>query len=259
MSKQVNLNADMGESFGAYSIGNDAAMLDLVGSANIACGYHAGDPLVMGKTIQLAAERSVSIGAHPSFPDLQGFGRRKMTLPLDELEAMVVYQIGAIVAVAKSKDATVTHVKPHGALNNMACEDMAMASAIANAVKSIDASLILLAPAASCLYKAGVEAGLPTAGEVFADRTYQEDGNLTPRSQPGAVIHDANQSADQILSFLEAGKILTPSGAGIEAEIHSICVHGDNEQALAIAKGVKDCLVSKGYSLATLPEMSFDT
>jgi len=255
MTKLINLNADMGESFGAYSIGNDAALLDVVGSANVACGYHAGDPLVMRDTVKLAMEKSVSLGAHPSFPDLQGFGRRKMTLPLDELEAMVTYQIGALMGIAKSQNTTVTHVKPHGALNNMACEDQNMADVLARATKSIDPNLILLAPAGSCLFKAGVNFGLVTAGEVFADRTYQEDGNLTPRSEPGAVIHDPEQSADQILSFLEAGKILTPSGAGIKTDIHSICVHGDTDNALAIAKGLKERLSQSGYTLTSLPDM----
>lgn len=254
MNKLINLNADMGESFGAYSIGNDAAMLDVVRSANIACGYHAGDPLVMSKTVELATKRGVSIGAHPSFPDLQGFGRRKMTIALSELEAMIVYQIGALMGIAQSQLATVSHVKPHGALNNMACEDMDMARTIARAIKSISDSLILLAPAGSCLFRAGEEFGLPTAGEVFADRTYDENGNLTPRSEPGAVIHDPEQSADQILSFLEAGKILTPSGKGIETSLHSICVHGDTDNALLIAVRVKERLNEAGYRLVALPE-----
>ncbi|MBL4667004.1 MAG: 5-oxoprolinase subunit PxpA [Sneathiella sp.] len=255
MNKQINLNADMGESFGAYSLGNDAAMLGVVGSANIACGYHAGDPIVMSETTRLAAEKGVSIGAHPSFPDLQGFGRRKMSLPLDELEAMVVYQIGAMMSIATSRGTAVTHVKPHGALNNMACEDEGMALAIARAVKSVSPSLILLAPACSKLFHAGVELELTTAGEIFADRTYDENGNLTPRSAPGAVIHDPEQSADQVLSFIEAGKIITPSGAGIETPIHSICVHGDSANALAIAKRVKERLQKAGYNLVGIPNL----
>ncbi len=255
MSKLINLNADMGESFGMYTIGNDAAMLDIVGSANVACGFHAADPVVMGKTVQLAINRNVSIGAHPSFPDLQGFGRRKMDIPLDELESMIIYQIGALQATAASKGASVTHVKPHGALSNMASIDMSMARMIANAMKSIDPTLILLATAGSCLYKAGVEAQLPTAGEIFADRTYDEDGNLTPRSQEGSVIHDPEQSADQVLSFLEAGKILTPSGKGIDTPIHSICVHGDSTAALKIANRLMERLTEEGYTLTSLPQI----
>ncbi|MEH6405487.1 MAG: 5-oxoprolinase subunit PxpA [Sneathiella sp.] len=250
MSKLINLNADMGESFGAFSIGNDGAMLDIVGSANIACGYHAGDPMAMNETVRLAVEKGVSIGAHPSFPDLQGFGRRKMSIPLSELEAMVIYQIGALMGIATSQGTTVSHVKPHGALNNMACEDMGMAQAIARAINVISPSLILLAPSGSCLYRAGVDLGLPTAGEIFADRTYQEDGNLTPRSKTGAVIHDPEQSADQIVSFLETGQI----GKGIDATIHSICVHGDNDNAIAIAEHVKERLRHEGYELVSLPK-----
>ncbi|MFD2206503.1 LamB/YcsF family protein [Kiloniella antarctica] len=253
--KLVNLNADMGEGFGKYGIGNDTAMLEVIGSANIACGYHAGDPLVMSTTTRKAKEKGVSVGAHPAFPDLQGFGRRKMILPLPELEAMMVYQIGALMAVAKSQGTSVTHVKPHGALNNMAAENIEMSRAIARAISSIDPTLILLATAGSCLCTAGLELGLPTAGEIFADRTYDEKGNLTPRSQPNAVIHDPEQSADQILSFLDEGKIITPSGKRIDTPIHSICVHGDTAEAVAIANRVKQRLESAGYTLVTLPEV----
>ncbi len=255
MMKKINLNADMGESFGTYSLGNDAAMLDVVKSANIACGYHAGDPLVMSETTRLAAEKGVSIGAHPSFPDLQGFGRRKMSIPLNELEAMVVYQIGALMSIASSRGTSVTHVKPHGALNNMACVDIDMALAIARAVKSVSPNLILLAPACSKLFQAGVELGLVTAAEIFADRTYDENANLTPRSEPGAVIHDPEQSADQVLSFIEAGKIITQSGVGIETPIHSICVHGDSAGALAIAVRVTERLKQAGYDLVPIPDL----
>jgi len=255
MTQLINLNADMGESFGKYSIGNDAAMLDIVGSANIACGYHAADPLVMSETVRLAKDKRVGVGAHPSFPDLQGFGRRKMSMPLDELEAMVVYQIGALSAIASSQGTVLEHVKPHGALNNMASEDMDMARAIAKAIKSVDPSLILLATAGSCLVHAGAELRLPIAGEIFADRTYDENGNLVPRSIPGAIIHDPEQSADQILAFLNAGKIITPSGKRIETPIQSVCVHGDTNSAVSIARCVKDRLMTAGYRLATLKEV----
>jgi len=255
MNKLINLNADMGEGFGAYEIGNDAAMLDIVRSANIACGYHGGDPLVMRNTVKLAHQKGVSIGAHPSFPDLQGFGRRKMTIPFDELEAMIIYQIGALMALAQSQGTKVHHVKPHGALNNMAAVDKSMAEAIARSIKAVDPSLVLLATAGSCLYHAGVGAGLATAAEIFADRTYDEQGNLTPRSQPGAVIHDPDQSADQILSFVKAGKIITPSGKGIETPIHSICVHGDTKEALKIAEKVRERLENEGCQLVSLAEM----
>lgn len=255
MQKRVNLNADMGESFGAYTLGNDAAMLSIVGSANIACGYHAGDPVVMRDTLALAKQHGVSVGAHPSFPDLQGFGRRPMTIPLPELEVMVIYQVGALQAMAAVQQTSVTHVKPHGTLNTMACKDREMADAIARAIYAISPDLILLAPAASALYDAGIAMGLPTASEVFADRTYTEEGHLTPRSLPGAVMHDPQQCADQILAFLEAGQIITPDGVGIDAPIHSICVHGDTANALAIADTVKQRLEASGYQLSGLPQV----
>ncbi|WP_417432361.1 LamB/YcsF family protein [Kiloniella sp.] len=253
--EKINLNADMGEGFGMYSIGNDTAMLDIIGSANIACGYHAGDPLVMSDVTRSAKEKGVSIGAHPAFPDLQGFGRRKMYIPLSELEAMIVYQVGALMAVAKSQGTKVTHVKPHGALNNMAAVDMEMSLAIARGIAAVDSSLIMLATAGSCLCKAGLELGLLTAGEIFADRTYEENGNLTPRSEPHAVIHDPEQSADQILSFVQEGKIITPSGKRIDTPIHSVCVHGDTAEAVAIARRVKERLEQAGFELAPLPEV----
>jgi len=255
MTKQVNLNADLGESHGIYSIGNDEAMLKTVNSANIACGYHAGDPIVMHGTIAEAKANGVSIGAHPSFPDLQGFGRRQMVFSSNELETMTAYQIGALSAMAAMNDTAVTHVKPHGAMNNMASVDQDMADAIVRGMKAVDPNLILLATAGSCLYKAGLKYGIPTAGEIFADRTYDEAGNLAPRSQEGSVIHDVTQAADQVLSFLESGKILTPEGKGIDAEIHSICVHGDKPAALAIATGVKERLIKEGYQLTPLPMM----
>ena len=182
MSKKVNLNADLGESFGMYTMGNDEKMLDIISSANIACGFHASDPLVMTQTVKLAAAKNVSIGAHPSFPDLQGFGRRNMHIPSKELSAMIVYQIGALAGIAKAHGQQVTHVKPHGALYNMASVDADISQAIVEAVHAYDPNMILMTGAGSLLYHASIQAGLPTAGEIFADRTYDENGNLTPRS-----------------------------------------------------------------------------
>lgn len=255
MKKAINLNADLGESFGAYSIGNDLEMMRLVNSANVACGFHASDPVVMNRTVKEALTNGVSIGAHPSFPDLQGFGRRRMDIPTDELRAMILFQIGALQAIAAANNTHVSHVKPHGALYNMASVDSSIAECITQAVKMLDDKMILLAGAGSCLYRAGVEAGLKTAGEIFADRTYTEDGNLTPRSEPGAVIHDPAQSAAQIISFLEAGKILTASGKEIDAPFHSICVHGDSPNAINVAGHVKDRLSKAGYELLALTEI----
>lgn len=252
MTRIINLNADLGESFGAYTMGNDGDMLSVVGSANIACGFHGGDPLVMQKTVQDALSKGVSLGAHPSFPDLQGFGRRRMSMSLPEVEAMILYQVGALQAVAHAQGGRVSHVKPHGALNNMACEDPALATAIARAIKALDSKLILLAPALSCLYDAGIAAGLPTASEIFADRAYEDDATLTPRGKKGAVLHDPEACAAQVLSFLENSQIITRNGKRLDTPIHSICVHGDTADAVEIARILREKLTEIGFSLAPL-------
>ena len=251
----INLNADLGESFGAWRMGDDRALLGIVGSANVACGFHAGDPLVMTETVRLAREAGVSLGAHPAFPDLQGFGRRAMALSPRELAAVVTYQVGALMAIAQAQGQRVTHVKPHGAMNNMACEDAAMAATIAGAVKAIDAQLILLAPALSQLAAAGRAAGLRVADEVFADRAYTEDGNLVPRSVPGAVLHDSAECLAHVLRMLEGGGIVTLTGKRLPCSFHSICVHGDNAHAVATAAAVRDGLLAAGHHLKSLPEL----
>lgn len=250
----VNLNADLGESFGAYKMGDDAALLRIVGSANVACGFHGGDPLVMAQTVRLAREAGVSIGAHPSFPDLQGFGRRVMRLNADELAAVVTYQIGALMGMALSQGARVTHVKPHGAMSNLACEDAAMAATIAGAVRAVDPGLILLAPALSQLALAGRAAGLKVADEVFADRAYTDDGNLVPRGQPGAVLASSEACLAHVLRMLERGGIVCASGKVLPTTFHSICVHGDNAHAVATAAAVRAGVLAAGHRLCTLPE-----
>jgi UPF0271 protein len=255
MSKTVNLNADLGESFGAWRMGDDRALLRIVGTANVACGFHAGDPLVMRETVRLARETGVSIGAHPAFPDLQGFGRRTMQLTASELEAVVIYQVGALIGMARSLGHRVSHVKPHGAMNNMACEDAAMAATIAGAVKAVDADLILMAPALSQLAAAGRAAGLKVADEVFADRAYTDDGNLVPRSRPGAVLHDSAECLSHVLRMLESGGIVSAGGKLLPCSFHSICVHGDNPHAVATAAAVRDGLLAAGHRLKTLPEL----
>jgi UPF0271 protein len=252
---QLNLNADLGEGFGAWRMGDDAALLSIVGSANVACGFHAGDPLVMSKTVKLARDAGVSIGAHPSFADLQGFGRRAMRLPADELRAVVQYQVGALAAIAQAHGARVAHVKPHGAMNNMACEDAAMARTIADAVKAVDATLVLLAPALSELSAAGRTAGLRVADEIFADRAYTDAGTLVPRSQPGAVLHDSDACVAHVLRMVERGGIFTTGGALLPCTFHSICVHGDNAEAVATARAVRDALVAAGHRMTPLAEM----
>jgi len=252
---KINLNADLGESFGAWKMGDDAALLATVGAANVACGFHGGDPLVMANTVRLAQAAGVSIGAHPSFPDLQGFGRRPMRLAADELAAVVVYQVGALMGVAQAQGMRVTHVKPHGAMNNMACEEPAMAATIAQAVRSVDPGLILLAPALSQLAHAGRAAGLRVADEVFADRAYGDDGNLLPRGQPGAVLTSSSACLDHVLRMLDAGGIVTASGRLLATPFHSVCVHGDSAHAVATATTVRAGLAAAGHRLCTLPAL----
>lgn len=250
----INLNADLGESFGAWRMGDDAELLQIIGSANIACGFHAGDPVVMRETVRLAVANGVSLGAHPAFPDLQGFGRRVMQLSPKELEATILYQVGALQAMAAAEGGRVSHVKPHGALNNMACADEAMATTVARAVKALDRALILLAPAHSALERAGEAAGLRVAREVFADRSYQADGQLTPRSQPGAVLHGAQDCVQHVMRMLEAGGIVTTDGQRRPTRIDSICVHGDGPGAVEAARAIRAALEAAGHRLVTLPE-----
>jgi UPF0271 protein len=256
MSRLLNLNADLGESFGAWSMGSDDAMLRIVNSANVACGFHAGDPLVMLNTAVLAKSNGVSIGAHPGYPDLQGFGRRRMDIPLPELEAMLTYQIGALEACARVQGSKVTHVKPHGALSNIACADRKVADAIARAVQRLDQALILLAPAASQLIAAGREKGLPVVEEVFADRAYLDDGNLVPRSQPGAMIHGAEASLQHVMRMVEESALISINGKRIPVNPQSICVHGDNVDAVATAQAIRDGLIQAGFRLAGIPELA---
>jgi len=253
--KTINLNADLGESFGPWSMGNDSAMLDIVGSANIACGFHAGDPMVMRATLRSAKMRGVSVGAHPGYADLQGFGRRPQALSAAEVEALLIYQVGALQGMAASEGMLVTHVKPHGALNNQACADRPLAEAIARAVKALDPTLILLAPACSQLALAGRAAGLPVVDEIFADRRYRDDGQLVPRSQPGAVIHDPEQALAHVRAMLDAGALVSAGGHHIPVQAGSVCIHGDSPDAVALARHLRDGLVAAGYALASLTAM----
>ena len=255
MTHLLNLNSDLGESFGPWEMGSDDAMLRIVNSANVACGFHAGDPLVMFTTAALAKENGVSIGAHPGFPDLQGFGRRRMDIPLAELEAMVTYQIGALDACARAQGIRVTHVKPHGALSNIACADRKVADAIARAVYRLDPSLILLAPSASQLVYAGRDKGLPIVEEIFADRAYLDDGNLVPRSQPGAMIHGAEASLQHVMRMVEESALISINGKRLAVNPQSICVHGDGAEAVATAQALRDGLTRAGYKLVALPEL----
>lgn len=252
---RINLNADLGESFGAWTMGNDPALLEIVTSANVACGFHAGDPRIMRETVRMALAQGVSVGAHPSFPDLQGFGRRVMQMSVKDLEATVLYQVGALQAMAVAEGGRVTHVKPHGALSNVACADASVAEAIVRAVHSLDRDMILLAPAHSEMARAAEVAGLPVRYEVFADRAYQDDGQLMPRSRPGAVLHEAEACVQHVLGMLQAQGIVTATGQCLPTRIDSICVHGDGRQAVDSAKRVRAALEAAGYALTALDRL----
>jgi UPF0271 protein len=252
MSNIINLNADLGESFGAWSMGSDRELLASVDSANVACGFHAGDPVVMRQTLRLAKAAGVSVGAHPSFPDLQGFGRRRMQLAPAEIEAMLIYQIAALDGMARTEGLRVGHVKAHGALSNMACSDPALARTVAGAIKAYDPALILLAPALSCLSTAGREAGLAVVDEIFADRAYQDDGQLVPRGRADAMIHGAARSLAHVQAMLEAQALISVSGRHLPTAIGSICVHGDGPEAVATAAYLRAELDRKGYQLRPL-------
>lgn len=251
-SSLINLNADLGESFGAWKMGDDSSLLQIVNSANVACGFHAGDPTVMQETVRLAIAKGVSIGAHPSYPDLQGFGRRVMQMSAKDLEATLLYQIGALQAIAAAEGGRVTHVKPHGALNNIACTDQAVANTVVKALRQLDRSMILLAPAHSVLAQAAENADQPVRYEVFADRAYLDDGQLMPRSQKGAVLHDSQACVEHVLQMLQAKAIVTATGHHLPCRIDSICVHGDGPQAVETARAIRQSLETAGYTLAPL-------
>ena len=245
----IDLNCDLGESFGAYTIGMDAEILPYVTSANIACGFHAGDPSVMQKSVLLCKKYGVQVGAHPGLPDLQGFGRRRMAISPAEAEADVMYQIGALKAFCDAAGVPLHHVKPHGALYNMAAKDPALAEAIAGAVHDVDPSLVLYGLAGSCLIRAAEKAGLASASEVFADRTYQDDGSLTPRSQPGAVLTDDEAAISQVLRMIEAGTVISVSGKEVPVRADTVCIHGDSPKALDFARRIRKRLTAEGIEI----------
>ena len=252
---KVNLNADMAEGFGAYDIGDDMAMLKIVGSANVACGFHGGDANVMDRVVAGAKAKGVSIGAHPGFNDLWGFGRRRITMAPREVEAMIAYQIGALQAMAAMHGMKVTHMKPHGALNNMASEDRDLAEAIVRATKAVDPEIILLATTGSELMKAGATLDVPTASEVFADRTYDAKGNLTSRKRDDAMIRDPGQAVEHVLRMVETGKVRSTDGVNVPVLVHSICIHGDEPTGPSVAAAVRAALEAKGIEVVTLPEV----
>jgi UPF0271 protein len=246
MTPSIDLNCDMGESFGIWRIGNDREVLEHVSSANIACGFHAGDPETILATTRAAVERGVAIGAHPGFPDLQGFGRRAMQLDPDELYASVVYQVGALQAIAKAAGGALHHVKAHGALYNMAARDRAMTLAICRAVRDLDPDLVFFGLAGSAMIGVAREAGLAVAEEVFADRSYQDDGSLTPRSQPGAMITDVEACVAQVLRMVREGVVRSVNGVDVPVRAHTLCIHGDQPGAVAFAQRIRAALADAG-------------
>lgn len=252
---KVDLNSDLGESFGTYKLGMDAEILAFVSSANVACAYHAGDPLVMEETVGRAARAGVAVGAHPGFPDLMGFGRRNMVCTPKEVKAYVKYQLGALYAFTKAQGVAMQHCKPHGALYNMAAKDMALATAIAEAIAEVDSNIILLGLANSLMIQAGRQAGLRVASEVFADRAYQADGSLVPRSQPGAVIHDTEEAIARTIRMVKEGKVTAISGEEVPLSADSICVHGDNPSALAFVQNIRARLEAEGVSIVPISEI----
>ncbi len=249
---RLNLNADMGESTGDKIVGDDASLLAIVGTANVACGFHGGDPQVIRRTVALARQNGVSIGAHPSFPDREGFGRRFMAMPPAELEAVLLYQLAALDGMARVEGHALSHVKPHGALNNAACEDAELAALIARTVALFNRDLILLAPALSALETAGRAAGLRVGMEAFADRAYTERGTLVPRSEPGAMVEGAEATLAHVSAMLDAGGLVTREGKVLPTDIHSICVHGDGPDAVSVARQLRDGLTARGVTLAPL-------
>lgn len=248
--RSIDLNCDMGESFGAYSLGADADVMASISSANVACGFHGGDPGVMRRTVRMARTAAVSIGAHPGLPDLSGFGRREMQVSAADVETMVLYQIGALAAIARSEGARLRHVKAHGALYNMAARDRSLADAIARAVHSFDPSLILFGLPNSELLRAGEAAGLRVAAEGFADRSYEADGALTPRSRPGSIIHDPEAVVERAVRMAVEGWVPASDGTAVPMRIETICIHGDTPGADILTRLLRAGLERAGVKVA---------
>jgi len=249
---RVDLNCDLGESFGAYKLGMDEEILPFVTSANIACGFHAGDPAVMRKTVALALKNNAAIGAHPGLPDLVGFGRRQLDISPQEAYDMVVYQLGALQAFVKAEGAVLKHVKPHGALYNMAAKSQPLAAAIAEAVYKVDPGLILFGLSGSELVAAGEKIGLKVAHEVFADRTYQLDGSLTPRKQPDALITNDEEAVAQVVRMVKEGRVASRQGTDVAVKADTICIHGDGTHALDFARKIRQSLLDSKIAVKAI-------
>ncbi|WDV44235.1 LamB/YcsF family protein [Clostridiaceae bacterium M8S5] len=249
---KVDLNSDIGESFGNYKIGLDEEMIKYITSANIACGFHAGDPIVMQKTIDMAIKYNVAIGAHPGYCDLMGFGRRNMNVTPKEVKAYIIYQLGALMAFAKSRGIKMQHIKPHGAMYNMAAKDRVLAMAIAEAVYEVDKEIILIGLANSEIINAGKAFGLKVCNEVFADRAYNPDGTLVSRNLDGAVIHDADLAIKRVIKIVKEDKVTAINGTDIDVQAQSICVHGDNPKAIEFVNKIRSKLKQEGIVVTSI-------
>lgn len=248
----IDLNCDMGESFGAYKIGNDEEVLEFITSANIACGFHGGDPSVMNKTVKLALEKNVAIGAHVGLQDLVGFGRRNINISPREVYDITVYQIGALHGFVKAYGGRMNHVKPHGALYNMAAKSEELSRAIAEAIYKVNSELILFGLSGSKLVKEGEKIGLKVANEVFADRTYTDEGMLTPRKENDALIKDKNRASEQVIRMIKEGKVISTKGKEIDIKADTICIHGDGEHALSFARKIRDDLKNNEITIKSI-------
>ncbi|MDO4976875.1 MAG: 5-oxoprolinase subunit PxpA [Eubacteriales bacterium] len=252
---RIDLNCDLGESFGAYKMGMDDKVIPLITSANVACGFHASDPVVMEKTIAMAAEAGIQVGAHPGFPDLMGFGRRNMAVTPEEAKAYTMYQIGALKAFVEAKGMKLQHVKPHGALYNMAAKDYELSVGICEAIKAIDDQLIVMALSGGQLVKAAKDMGLRVALEVFADRAYEEDGSLVNRRKEGAMITDEKEAIQRVVRMVKEGKVRTITGKDIDIKADSVCVHGDGVKALLFVEEIRKTMKEEGIEICSLQEI----
>jgi len=247
---QIDINCDLGESYGAFKVGNDAKIMPHITSANIACGFHAGDPVTMAQTVYLARKHSVAIGAHPGYPDLLGFGRREMQLTSEEVRDYTIYQISALQGFTKAAGLKLQHVKPHGTLYNSAAKDEKISKEIVEAAKALDHNLIIFAPPKSVLAKSALNAGLRVAHEFFADRAYKADGSLVPRKQPTAIIHDPKKAVERAVKIVREGTVFAANGKVVNlGEVHTICVHGDTPTATKLVEALKNGLIRAGIEV----------
>lgn len=252
---KIDINSDLGESFGDYKLGCDQEIVKYVSSANLACGWHAGDPMVMEKSVKMCADAGVAIGAHPGYYDVMGFGRRYMKISPAEAKAYVKYQLGALMAFTQAQGLKIQHLKSHGALGNAALKDEALAAAICTAVKEVDPEIIIMSLANCCVVKVAESMGLRYANEVFADRAYNEDYTLVARGKPGAVIHDADFAVKRVIRMVKEKKVTTIDGKDIDIDCHTICVHGDTPEAVEIVRGMRAAIEAEGIQIANLSEI----